>query len=124
MWYGGLSVVFIVALGMAVGVWFKGGQERQTEIETDLKLTVGLKKPSVEKAEGREERTAKASLAPGNVFRDRLKIGGEGPEMVVIPAGTFKMGDIQGGGDKDETTGPCRAHTKTFCHWPLRSHFR
>ena len=44
MWYGGLSVVFIVALGMAVGVWFKGGQERQTEIETDLKLTVGLKK--------------------------------------------------------------------------------
>jgi Sulfatase-modifying factor enzyme 1/TIR domain len=36
------------------------------------------------------------------VFRDRLKNGQEGPEMVVIPAGSFQMGDLQGGGDKDE----------------------
>ena len=35
---------------------------------------------------------------PGNVFRDKLKDGSEGPEMVVVPAGTFKMGDIQGKG--------------------------
>ncbi len=41
-------------------------------------------------------------LAAGKVFRDRLKSGGEGPEMVVIPAGSFQMGDVQGGGDKDE----------------------
>ncbi|MCP3897202.1 SUMF1/EgtB/PvdO family nonheme iron enzyme [Moraxella sp.] len=32
------------------------------------------------------------------VFRDRLKDGGFGPEMVQIPAGRFQMGDIQGGG--------------------------
>lgn len=40
--------------------------------------------------------------APGSVFRDTLKDGSKGPEMVVIPAGKFKMGDIQGTGDKSE----------------------
>ena len=30
--------------------------------------------------------------AAGNVFRDALRSGGEGPEMVVIPAGRFRMG--------------------------------
>ena len=34
----------------------------------------------------------------GKVFRDRLKDGSLGPEMVWIPEGRFKMGDIQGGG--------------------------
>jgi formylglycine-generating enzyme required for sulfatase activity len=36
------------------------------------------------------------------VFRDRLKDGSLGPEMVWIPAGSFQMGDIQGGGANDE----------------------
>ncbi len=51
----------------------------------------------------RKLRTAleKAS-APGRAFRDVLKNGGHGPEMVVIPAGQFRMGDIQGGGGSDE----------------------
>ncbi len=35
-------------------------------------------------------------------FRDRLQDGSLGPEMVRIPAGRFRMGDIQGGGDRDE----------------------
>jgi formylglycine-generating enzyme required for sulfatase activity len=34
----------------------------------------------------------------GNIIRDRLQDGTFGPEMVVIPAGRFQMGDIQGGG--------------------------
>ncbi len=38
----------------------------------------------------------------GKVFRDRLADGGFGPKMVWIPAGSFRMGDIQGGGDSDE----------------------
>src|SRR5262245_5246356 len=42
------------------------------------------------------------ALVGPRVFRDRLKSGDEGPEMVVIPAGSFKMGDVQGGGTKDE----------------------
>ncbi|MDM8559371.1 SUMF1/EgtB/PvdO family nonheme iron enzyme [Candidatus Parabeggiatoa sp. HSG14] len=40
--------------------------------------------------------------AAGKVFRDRLKDGSKGPEMVWIPAGTFRMGDIQGGGRNNE----------------------
>jgi formylglycine-generating enzyme required for sulfatase activity/predicted Ser/Thr protein kinase len=39
---------------------------------------------------------------PGTIFQDRLKDGSLGPQMVWIPAGTFQMGDIQGGGDADE----------------------
>ena len=45
--------------------------------------------------------TAPAARAPaipaaGSSFRDRLSSGGEGPEMVVIPAGRFRMGDLTG----------------------------
>ena len=40
--------------------------------------------------------------SPGSSFRDRLSTGGEGPEMVVIPAGRFRMGDLSGAGDDEE----------------------
>ncbi|OAD19441.1 secreted protein containing Sulphatase-modifying factor [Candidatus Thiomargarita nelsonii] len=50
-----------------------------------------------------------APTSTGKYFRSRLKDGSEGPEMVWIPAGSFKMGDMnvtvtsfQGGGDSDE----------------------
>jgi formylglycine-generating enzyme required for sulfatase activity len=49
-----------------------------------------------------EERMAELEKKPGKVFRDRLKDGSLGPEMVWIPAGSFRMGDIQGGGGSDE----------------------
>jgi formylglycine-generating enzyme required for sulfatase activity len=39
-------------------------------------------------------------LKPGTVFRDTLKDGSQGPEMVVVPAGMFKMGDMQGSPDE------------------------
>lgn len=43
---------------------------------------------------------------PGNpaiqTFRDSLKDGGLGPEMVIVPRGTFRMGDISGGGYDNE----------------------
>ncbi len=38
----------------------------------------------------------------GTIFRDKLKEGGEGPRMVRVPKGCFRMGDIQGGGDFNE----------------------
>jgi formylglycine-generating enzyme required for sulfatase activity len=44
----------------------------------------------------------KVDLSPGKTFRDRLKSGGEGPELMVVPAGEFRMGDIQGKHGKDE----------------------
>ena len=45
---------------------------------------------------------AKSGPSVGDVFRDVLKSGGEGPEMVVLPTGRFRMGDLNGGGDSDE----------------------
>ena len=59
---------------------------------------------------------------PGAVIRDCEAC----PEMVVVPAGTFRMGDLHGGGDVDE--GPVRAvsiprafaiarYETTFAQW-------
>ena len=44
----------------------------------------------------------------GEVFRDTLKDGGEGPAMVVLPTGRFRMGSpsVETGRDRDE--GPVR----------------
>ncbi len=50
----------------------------------------------------REEKIEKMPKKPGEVFRDSLKDGSLGPKMVVIPAGEFRMGDIQGTIDNDE----------------------
>ena len=36
------------------------------------------------------------SRAPGGTFRDARRSGGDGPEMVVIPAGRFRMGCVSG----------------------------
>ena len=38
----------------------------------------------------------------GGVFRDALQDGGQGPQMVVLPSGNFRMGDLNGGGYSDE----------------------
>ena len=46
---------------------------------------------------------ASSGPAVGEVFRDALLIsGGEGPEMVVLPTGRFRMGDVSGGGEENE----------------------
>ncbi|GAM08705.1 serine/threonine-protein kinase pkn1 [Geobacter sp. OR-1] len=45
---------------------------------------------------------AMAAEKPGVLFRDRLKQGNNGPELLVIPAGSFRMGAVHGGGDSDE----------------------
>ena len=50
---------------------------------------------------GERGHTLRLKLSPivvvaGERFRDRLKSGGDSPEMIVIPAGTFTMGDAAG----------------------------
>ncbi len=49
---------------------------------------------------------------PGQVFRDRLRSGEPGPEMVVIPVGSFMMGSIESEADRRPNEGP--VHTVTF----------
>ena len=45
---------------------------------------------------------AQPNLRNGQVFRDGMKNGTDGPEMIVIPSGKFRMGDIEGTGLNDE----------------------
>ena len=45
-------------------------------------------------------------LAPGQTFRDSLKISGEGPLMVVIPAGRFLMGSPPDEPERRDSEGP------------------
>jgi formylglycine-generating enzyme required for sulfatase activity len=61
---------------------------------------IGLS-PTEKKAQRKpqlETRVEAGRVKPGETFQDTLLDGSKGPEMVVIPAGTFQMGDIQGKG--------------------------
>ena len=60
--------------------------------------------PSQAPSEHKQEKpiATQPVLSAGKVFRERLKNGQEGPEMVVIPVGSFRMGDVQGGGEQNE----------------------
>ncbi len=43
---------------------------------------------------------------PGDVFQDQLSDGGDGPEMVVIPPGTFMMGSPDSESERYDDEGP------------------
>ncbi len=47
-------------------------------------------------------------------FRDALKAGANGPEMVLVRAGTFRMGDVQSDGHPDEQPAHDVAIAKPF----------
>ena len=49
-------------------------------------------------------------MSAAKVFRDPFKSGGEAPEMIVVPGGSFKMGDVHGGGHKNDVP----VHTVTI----------
>ena len=55
----------------------------------------------------RPESSARA-IPDARVFRDRLKGGGDGPDLVSVVAGTFRMGDIEG---RDKAAQPVRTVT-------------
>ena len=52
------------------------------------------------------------TLKPGQGFSDALRAGGQGPEMVVMPAGSFLQGSPDGERDRKNNEGP--QHTVTF----------
>ncbi len=60
---------------------------------------------------------------PGAVFQDTLKDGSLGPEMVVVPAGEFQMGDIQGNG-ADAEKPVHRSYRETIRDRTVLNHLR
>ena len=49
--------------------------------------------------------------AVGEMFRDALKGGGEGPEMAVLPTGNFRIGSPSGEAGRYRNEGPVRTVT-------------
>jgi len=62
------------------------------------------------KAQTAKEQTAQVQkevqTRPGYVFRDKLKGGGKGPEMIILAAGNFLMGSTQKVRGRFESEGP------------------
>ena len=68
-----------------------------------------------------------STLRPGETFRDSLTSGGEGPVMVVIPGGSFRMGCLNDDGDCNPSQFPVHAvdvpqfalskYEVTFAQW-------
>ena len=76
----------------------------------------------------RHEVMLERTLKPGDVFSDALTSGGQGPEMVVIPAGAFRMGCLSGDDSCYENEKPVHmvrfgqpfalsVHEVTFAEW-------
>ena len=53
-----------------------------------------------------QRRARDAALRVGQTFRDALRSGGEGPEMVVVPAGRFQMGSPSYEEERNDAEGP------------------
>jgi formylglycine-generating enzyme required for sulfatase activity/tetratricopeptide (TPR) repeat protein len=101
--FGGLVVVVAATL-----IWFNSEKnepppvvsplpEPVAEPPVALPLPEPVAEPLIEPTQ-----TINEVQQNGKVFQDRLKDGSLGPKMVWIPAGHFRMGDIQGGGGSDE----------------------
>jgi formylglycine-generating enzyme required for sulfatase activity len=85
--------------------WWSKWQTEPVESKRSVKETTEAAGQT--KADGQNETVKQPPLAKaqpqkpvsltGKVVRDRLKNGELGPEMVVVPAGSFHMGDLQGG---------------------------
>ncbi|MBA4502383.1 SUMF1/EgtB/PvdO family nonheme iron enzyme [Marinobacterium marinum] len=75
----------------------------QARHENALKSAAALQaapQPPVET--GDNLRQATQPTANLTLFQDELNGGGRGPQMVIIPAGRFRMGDLHGQGDDNE----------------------
>jgi formylglycine-generating enzyme required for sulfatase activity len=94
LWIAGLALGVVIA-GL-VAVQMRGPESPRLEkAETARKGAVVGEVPSASPKDV-------GTLKPGSVFRDTLRDGSPGPEMVSISHGEFRMGNIQGSGDADE----------------------
>ena len=114
-WVGKLAVgvmVLLIAAGGGYFGWMEleerraaeeaariAAEEEKRRLEEERKLALEaearrLAEEMARKAEAERKAAEEAArrMAPGREFRDSLRSGGEGPQMVVLPAGSFRMG--------------------------------
>ncbi|HEC84149.1 MAG TPA: TIR domain-containing protein, partial [Thioploca sp.] len=98
-----LAVVAVVQMNEADVERQKANVERENakQAEKTAEKQTLLAEQERQKANVCEKAKPEPTKA-GRVFQNALKDGGLGPEMIWLPAGKFRMGDIQGGGDDDE----------------------
>ncbi len=109
---GLLAIAAVIVLAvLGAGGWFLLGGGEEPAPAPAPEITPPASEPAVAEGETKPESTTTeapvqqtapvtaavpasdtATTAAATVFRDSLKSGGEGPEMVMIPAGEFKMG--------------------------------
>jgi len=75
-------------------------QEHSLKKPEKGKIRKSSSKPEPEK--GKIQKPSSKGGANLEIFQDTLKDGSKGPEMIWIPAGRFRMGDIRGTGRDDE----------------------
>ena len=97
-----LAVCAAAVVIIVIAIWWANRSQDNLAPKDNFQARDEPQLPAVRQPKDGKPIPAPSVLSPGNVFRDDLKIGGKGPEMVVIPSGVFQMGDVQGGGEKDE----------------------
>ncbi|MGB7949650.1 MAG: formylglycine-generating enzyme family protein [Candidatus Binatia bacterium] len=116
---GGVLVIL-----MAVVVWFiitQSGEDAgpigssprgkwlEQATEPGANRPAEMPEPSLQSPIVDSPKSSSLAAPDARVSRDRLKSGGEGPEMVTVAAGSFRMGDIEG---RDKAAQP--VHTVTL----------
>lgn len=105
--FAGSAVVIVILFGI---IWFVIHRSSQESVPRakwlDQATESPANRPTVSKdssTQGEILGSSKSGIGAAvstKVLRDRLKSGGQGPEMVEVAAGSFQMGDLQGGRDK------------------------
>lgn len=91
-----LAVFFgVIAAGIGFLYWSSINGEGTTS-------TVAREEPTASTDRPTDRPQAAASSASGPRVRERFRDCADCPEMIVVPAGSFRMGDLNGGGDPDE----------------------
>ena len=107
-----LAAWFVVVILLALVYWLgMGGSETPGPAPSEPVATIPEKRPEAvpkDRVHENNQQTKGPAIEPEpqiaepTSFRDPLKIGGQGPEMVWVPAGNYDMGSARPGADPDE----------------------
>lgn len=91
----------------------QAAERKAEELERQLREAQRTKvvSPNTDKAPALANPPSELSYAPLSVFRDKLSDGSLGPEMVVIPSGSFDMGSPESQTERNSDEGPVQRIT-------------